>query len=185
VGSYPQTKAGLCYRDGVRVNSSEDFCSRNDSNTKPACCCTNAACNWGTFESIFYLLKEAMPTPHVLDVDWMLDGNFEGNLTAQFLKMPNYLNEDITGFPLISGNVDLTRFMNLEPFIPLCQLGNLWQNKKPQWGTTYDSHLFQASFCTLFKPSKFYFLPAFVFKITFLNTRNHIHNIFWRNHKLF
>ena len=145
----------------------EDFCSRNDSSTKPACCCTKVACNWGTFESIFYVMKEAMPPPHVLDVDWMLDENFAGNLTNKFLKKPPYLNEDISEFPLILSNKKpslgkLNRYMNLEPFIPLCQLGNVWQNDKPQWGTTPDNAYYSASFCTLFKPSNF--LPALVSK---------------------
>ena len=68
-------------------------------------------------------MKEAMPPPHVLDVDWMLEGPFEGNLTAQFLKTPPFLNEDISGFPLKFRNItpvnfDLKRFLNFYSLLP-------------------------------------------------------------------
>ena len=104
---------------------------------KPACCCDNTACNIGTFESILYVMKESMSVPHVLDVDWSLQ-NFDGNLTAGFLKIPLYVTENVTGFPLVYSRKaptvkDLKRFMNLEPFIPLCEFINGWFNEIPHW----------------------------------------------------
>ena len=104
-------------------------------------------------------MKESMSVPHVLDVDWSLQ-NFDGNLTAGFLKIPVYITENVTGFPLVFSQKaptvkDLKRFMNLEPFIPLCEFINVWLNEIPHWGTLPHAFLYTASFCTLFKPSKF------------------------------
>ena len=120
----------------------------------PECCCYRKACNIGDFQSIFYVMKESMSPPHVLDINWNLE-NFTGNLTAGFLKMPDYVNANLTGYPLIliKKAKDMKRFMNLEPFIPLCELVNEWTNKLPQWGTDPDPQLYLSSFCTLFKPS--------------------------------
>ena len=137
---------------------------RRGCSQKPACCCDNTACNIGTFESIFYVMKESMSVPHVLDVDWSLQ-HFDGNLTAVFLKIPAYVTENVTGLPLVFSQKvptvkDLKRFMNLEPFIPLCEFINVWFNEIPHWGTLQHTFLYTASFCTLFKPSKFYLLKS-------------------------
>lgn len=104
-------------------------------------------------------MKESMYPPHVLDIDWNLE-NFTGNLSAGFLKMPDYVTANLTGYPLLFSKKppsvkEMKRFMNLEPYIPLCQLVNEWTNTIPQWGTDPDPKLYLASFCTLFKPSNF------------------------------
>jgi hypothetical protein len=121
------------------------------------CCCSQAACKIGTFQSIFYVMKESMLPPHVLDLDWKLP-NFTGNLTGGFLKSPFYLTENLIGFPLLFSKKlptvkELPRFMNLEPFIPLCSFINKWLSKNPLWGTDPEKLLYSASFCTLFRPS--------------------------------
>jgi hypothetical protein len=102
-------------------------------------------------------MKESMLPPHVLDLDWKLP-NFNGNLTGGFLKFPSYLTENLVGFPLLFSKKpptvkELPRFMNLEPFIPLCSFINKWLSKNPIWGTVPDNLLYSASFCTLFRPS--------------------------------
>ena len=131
--------------------------SVGNTTSSPACCCFKTACNIGSFESIFYVMKESMLPPHVLDLDWKLP-NFTGNLTSGFLKFPSYLTENLVGFPLLFSKKpptakELPRFMNLEPFIPLCSFINKWLSKNPIWGTVPDKLLYSASFCTLFKPS--------------------------------
>jgi hypothetical protein len=152
-------------------NAESDFCwgqqsldsvnftclSVDNTSSSPACCCSHKACNIGTFESILYLMKESMLPPHVLDLDWKLP-NFTGNLTSGFLKFPSYLTENLVGFPLLFSKKpptvkELPRFMNLEPFIPLCSFINKWLSKNPIWGTVPDNLLYSASFCTLFRPS--------------------------------
>ena len=82
-------------------------------------------------------------------------------LTTGFLKMPDYVTANLTGYPLLFSKKppsvkEMKRFMNLEPYIPLCQLVNEWTNKIPQWGTDPDPQLYLASFCTLFKPSNIF-----------------------------
>jgi hypothetical protein len=124
------------------------------------CCCSQTACitkNIGTFESIFFVMKYSMLSPHVLDFDWKLT-NFTGNLTAGFWTFPSYLTENLVEFPLLFSKKpptvkDLPRSMNLEPFIPLCSFISKWLSKNPLWGTDPDKLLYSASFCTLFRPS--------------------------------
>jgi hypothetical protein len=48
---------------------------------------------------------------------------------------------------------DTKRFLNLEPFLPLCKLANRFINEDPPWGTLPDNLLYKASFCTLFRPT--------------------------------
>jgi hypothetical protein len=99
-----------------------------------------------------------MYPPHILDIPWDLT-NFTGNLSAGFLTFPKYVTETFIGFPLLFSKKaptlpDLKRFLNLEPFIPLCQFINLWRSQDPQWGTDENIKIYPDTFCTLFKPSK-------------------------------
>ncbi len=46
------------------------------------CCCNMKACQLGTFESIFYIMKDSMSAPHVLnkeDVPENFTGKLKGN----------------------------------------------------------------------------------------------------------
>jgi hypothetical protein len=147
----------FCWGKQYLDNVNSTCLSVDKTTASPACCCSQTACNIGTFESIFYVMKYSMFPPHVLDLEWNFP-NFTGNLTAGFFKFPSYLTENLVGFPLLFSKkpptvTDLPRFMNLEPFIPLCSFINKWLNKKPLWGTDPDKRLYSASFCTLFRPS--------------------------------
>jgi hypothetical protein len=149
--------SNYCWGPQYNGNVNSTYLSIDKTSALPACCYSLTACNIGTFESIFYVMKESMLPPHVLDLDWKLP-NFTGNLTSRFLKFPSYLAENLVGFPLLFSRKpptvkELPRFMNLEPFIPLCSFINKWLSKNPTWGTDPDKQLFSASFCTLFRPS--------------------------------
>ena len=68
------------------------------------------------------------------------------------------MTERLLGFPLVFAKKapqprDLKRFMNLEPFVPLCQFVGQWVNRNPNWGTDEDTMLYRDSFCTLLRPS--------------------------------
>jgi hypothetical protein len=68
------------------------------------------------------------------------------------------VNRDVIGLPILYEKTkptveDAKRFLNLEPFIPLCKLTNLDINVKPRWGTTNEPRIYDYNFCTLFRPT--------------------------------
>jgi hypothetical protein len=121
----------------------------------PTCCCNRTACSIGTFESILTVMKESMFPPHALDIDWS-QSNFTEDKYKGVLPFPSYLTENLAGFPLLFSKKTHyynERFLNLEPFIPLCLFNSKWLNNEPQHDTLGTCNLYCSSICTLFRPS--------------------------------
>jgi hypothetical protein len=139
--------------DEASTYCNQNLSCSNSSQDLPECCCTKKACNIGSFESIFYVMKDSMIPPHVIHKD---EQAIEGNLSR--LRSSLIINRNLTTFPTIFekkilDGLDMKRLMNLEPFIPLCKLTNQFIGQNPSWGTKINPLLYQASFCTLFRPT--------------------------------
>jgi hypothetical protein len=129
--------SGNKYKSFDRLSA---YCEQSSNHTSLSkeCCNTSKACLMGTFESIFYVMKDSMIPAHVIHKDEQKI-NFTGNLVE--LTMPSIINKNLTIFPTISEemyttNNDYRQFLNLEPFIPLCKLTNQFNSQNPRWGTT-------------------------------------------------
>ena len=153
----PRTQiwADIRNRDRDSIYCNQNLSCSNSSQDLLECCCTKKACGIGTFESILYVMKDSMIPPHVIHKDEQPSA-ITGVLTK--LRPASIINHNLTKFPTIfekkgSDGIDMKRFMNLEPFIPLCKLTNQFNNPIPSWGTKVDPFVYQASFCTLFRPT--------------------------------
>ena len=140
---------------GADILSNFTYCTSSEEFKYPDCCCNLKLCKFGTFQSLLSVLKESIRPAHVFH-HGEVSSSFQGNLSE--LKMPSFINKDLTNFPILFGKKsptakEMKRFFNLRPFIPLCKLTNLFSHQKPKWGTNPDSLMYDASFCTLFRPT--------------------------------
>ncbi len=127
--------------------------------TRPDCCSNRRFCAVGTFQSVFNVMRDSVRSPHPLDLFWT-SSLFNGSATSEIFKFPNYVVKSLNGIPIpLKSNIRIEKlFLNLQPFIPLCRLYNLWENNYPQWGIKFDERFSvrDARFCTLFKPGFFH-----------------------------
>ena len=107
----------------------------NVTATESSCCCNKKTCQRLTFEAVLALMKESSITPHVVNFEDQAE-LFNGDLKS--LKIPLLSKKNLTDLPPIfakkapTGREAFKRFLNLEPFIPICKLANKLTNKNPR-----------------------------------------------------
>ena len=123
-------------------------------------------CYQAKHETMFRIMKDGMYQPHMVDLNVLYgdSNNFTSDL-SQILHLANDLTENMTTYrmidlkkPLLSWRRNGTK-LNLEPFLPFCQLAGNWSNP-PIWGSnkyvvgskgSWGHEL--SEFCTLFRPT--------------------------------
>lgn len=137
-------------------NEGQSYMCKNDSG--PDCCTNKRFCAVGSFQSVLNVMRDSVRSAHALDIFWT-NISYNGSSTSEFLKFPDYVAKSLTGIPtpLKDARRNNNLFLNMQPYIPLCRLYNLWSNDYPQWGTKFDQKLIlpDISFCTFFKPGLF------------------------------
>lgn len=128
----------------------------NDSLHFPDCCCDLTSCNNVTLKSMLRVMKEAVHTVHIVDLDKRME-HFRGNLSddSSMRKPPSYLTEDIVGYKLINENNFLdqenphSHFLTPEPIIPICKINDEFTNL-PYHGI--EGVFKDGKYCSLFRP---------------------------------
>ena len=153
IGLYDQSTK---YCPGESFKFENFACVNNANGTVENCCCDYRLCEIGTFESVLQVMKDSQSPAHIFHFTEVFS-NFSGDLT-DLRTIPSFVNRDVLGLPILFEKKlptveDSKRFLNLEPFIPLCKLTNLDTNKQPRWGTKKEQRIYNYSFCTLFRPT--------------------------------
>ncbi len=95
-------------------------------------------CYIGSFETLMTIMKENIFHPHLFDLNLMFDSNFTGNMTAMSFGYTNAIKQLEPMFPIVRLEDDLKEDFvvngNAAPFIPFCQLDNVW-SKWDHWGS--------------------------------------------------
>ncbi len=135
---------------------------------------TSKSCYLGSYKTMLTIMKDNMFQPHLFDLSTLFDEdkNFTGNVTARLIDYPRSIKMMQSVFKLfeLKKDIDENFYMygNNQPFIPYCQLANVWSNV-PRWGSLFErlhydifKQTYVAStnnlnpfhqFCTLFRPS--------------------------------
>ena len=110
-------------------------------------------------EAIFTIMKDNIYQPHFLDLAFMDEMNFTGDI-FEMKDFPLLLSQQtkIYGLKRSVGKEDkLMNFPNMEPFIPYCLLANQWADPTSGWGTftkgLHSKFSYMDKFCTLFRPT--------------------------------
>ncbi len=72
-------RTNICWGSGFMKTTNLSY------ESVPKCCSDKTACDLGTFQSIFYVMKESMGQPHTTDFDWNYK-DFTGLLGSNTLK---------------------------------------------------------------------------------------------------
>jgi len=116
------------------------------------CCCKKTACSIGTFQSILFVMKDSLRSPHVFDHFWSRP-IYNDETKKEFFAIPLTLTTAFQGMNVTFKN-DLESIKNLQPYVPFCWLYTKIYNDQPPWGTEFRTgkYLDRINFCTLFRP---------------------------------
>lgn len=104
------------------------------------CCCTMRACNYGTLEMIFNVMKMSMYPAHIRDF---------GSVNS----MINNLHRlNLTDYQLLRLNNSSDLLLNPYPLIPLCKYQDEWGHSKSSESKLILNNQ-TVEFCSLFRPS--------------------------------
>ena len=141
---------------GTMHNFLNSVCVSEFNETVRDCCCNMKACQLGTFESVMTVMKDSILPAHVLHFNDS-DPIFSQNI-FNYNILPAHASKNITLFPNLfetkpPNNYDTKRFLNLEPYIPLCKLKKVFLSNDSKFGTAPSPFVYEYSFCTLFRPT--------------------------------